>query len=141
MYLFLFLSVIAFLCFICLHFVLRLLHACMHACIGCMHIACILSVFVCVCFIFSSGDGPIALILAPTRELVEQIRAQCRLFASPSKINHAGTRRYFILFFFLSSMHAPAFACFVCVYLYIYIYAYVYVLRIKCMNVLIYMYL
>ncbi|CDJ61035.1 DEAD-box ATP-dependent RNA helicase 30, related [Eimeria maxima] len=37
-----------------------------------------------------SGDGPIALILAPTRELVEQIRAQCRLFASPSKINHAG---------------------------------------------------
>lgn len=40
-------------------------------------------------FFFSKGDGPIVLILAPTRELVEQIRAQCRTFAAPSKIHHA----------------------------------------------------
>ncbi|PFH37203.1 DEAD (Asp-Glu-Ala-Asp) box polypeptide 17 [Besnoitia besnoiti] len=37
----------------------------------------------------NKGDGPIVLILAPTRELVEQIRSQCRTFAGPSKIHHA----------------------------------------------------
>ncbi|KAF4640193.1 DEAD (Asp-Glu-Ala-Asp) box polypeptide 17 [Toxoplasma gondii] len=37
----------------------------------------------------NKGDGPIVLILAPTRELVEQIRAQCRTFAASSKIHHA----------------------------------------------------
>ncbi|EEC02916.1 ATP-dependent RNA helicase, putative, partial [Ixodes scapularis] len=32
------------------------------------------------------GDGPIVLVLAPTRELVEQIRQQCLQFGSSSKI-------------------------------------------------------
>jgi ATP-dependent RNA helicase DDX5/DBP2 len=35
---------------------------------------------------FKAGDGPIVLVLAPTRELVMQIEMQCRKFAGPCKI-------------------------------------------------------
>eukprot|EP00347_Sterkiella_histriomuscorum_P006916 403350942 len=34
-----------------------------------------------------SGDGPIVLVMAPTRELVMQIEQQCRKFAQPCKIS------------------------------------------------------
>ena len=35
---------------------------------------------------YQSGDGPIMLVMAPTRELVMQIDAQCKKFATPCKI-------------------------------------------------------
>ena len=35
---------------------------------------------------FQPGEGPIVLVLAPTRELVMQIEMQCRKFAGPCKV-------------------------------------------------------
>jgi ATP-dependent RNA helicase DDX5/DBP2 len=35
---------------------------------------------------FKPGEGPIVLVLAPTRELVMQIELQCKKFAGPCKI-------------------------------------------------------
>lgn len=37
-------------------------------------------------FIIQPGQGPIVLVLAPTRELVMQIELQCKKFAEPCKL-------------------------------------------------------
>ncbi|POM66725.1 ATP-dependent RNA helicase DBP2 [Phytophthora palmivora] len=48
------------------------------------------SALACVCFLpyLQPGDGPIVLIIAPTRELAVQIQAECNKFGASSKIKN-----------------------------------------------------